>query len=453
MDNNNVIQDMFDELTFKDIVDKSKKLRDSIERGSKSLDLFPSLAQDIYASLYRNNPQLTNETPYGTEFNRKQVETFMEDQRFNDIRGYTVFDDFSSACAAHSIINEVIYRLENDEEFQKLAQQQNDMKKKKEEEKEQASEEMQQASKQMQNKIRQAIRAGVKEAQKEIDSNEEAFATIGWGKEDAEMKRMSFEDKELFLEKYNQVKDMAMYIGKYKDLATSSRVSRVKDVHTELCGVTMGNTITSALPQELVQLSHPILKYDVYRKMQERQLLQYELEMDSEKGEGSIICLLDDSGSMYHMDREKIARGIMFGLMKCAEKDRRNFACDIFAYSNNNFCREILKGKPSPQDVIDLLTVSFRGGTDYNTPLQFAIDKVRETAYRDADIVLITDGECGLTDIYINELNRLKNEFDCKITVILVGDGFFYEDNIKKWADFIYKDMKDETLTEIYKNL
>ena len=453
MENNNVIQDVFDELTFNEIVGKSQKLRDSIERGSKSLDLFPALAQDIYASLYRNNPQLTNETPYGTEFNRKQIETFMDDQRFMDIRGYTVLDDFSSACATHSIMGEVISRLENDEEFKNLAQQQNDMKNKTEEEQQEASEQMQQASGMMQNKIRQAIRMGVKEAQKEIEENEEAFSTIGWGDEDGELKRMSFEDKELFLEKYNQVKDMARFIGKYKDLANSSRVSRVKDVHTELCGVTMGNTITSALPQELVQLSHPLLKYEVYRKMQERQLLQYELEMDSEKGEGSIICLVDDSGSMYRDDREQIARGVMFGLMKCAEKDKRNFACDIFAYSYDNFYCDIPKGKPTPQNVIDLLSVSFQGGTDYNKPLQFAIDKVTESPYKDADIVLITDGECCVTDSYIKELNKLKDERDCKITVILVGNGFFYMNNIKKWADFIYKDMNDETLTEIYKNL
>ena len=452
LENNNVIQDMFDEITFKEIVNKSKKLKDSIERGKRSLDLFPALAQDIYASLYRNDPQLTDEIPYGTEFNRKNIETFMDDQRFLDIRGYSVLDDFSSASASYAIMSEIIYRLENDEEFKKLAQQQNDMKNKKDEDKSEASEQMTSASSQMQNKIRQAMRMAIKQAQEEMEEQGEAFSAIGWGKEDGEFKRMSFEDKELFLEQYKKVKDMARDIGKYKDLATSSRVSRVKDIRTELCGVTMGNEITKALPQELVQLSHPTLKYDMYRKMQEKQLLQYELEMDEERGEGSIICLIDDSGSMYP-ELEIVARGIMFGLIKCAEKDKRNFACDIFASANNNFYCEILKGKPSPKDVIDLLTTSFQGGTNYEAPVQFAMNKIREHGFKDADVVLITDGECELSDEKIKELNELKKELDFKVTTILINGGRWVSDNLKKWSDSVYMDYKDETLEQVYKSL
>lgn len=456
MKDNNIIQDMFDELTFKEIVGKSKKLQESIERGTRSLDLFPALAQDLYASLYRNDPQLTDEPPYGTEFNRKNIETFMEDQRFTDIRGYSVLDDFSSASATYAIMDEIIYRLENDEEFKNLAQQQNDMKNKKDEDKGEASQQMKQASNQMQNKIRQALRVGIKQAQQELQKNEEAFASIGWGKEDGEMKKMSFEDKDLFIQQYKKVQDMAKYIGKYKDLASSSRVSRVKDIRTELCGVTMGNNITRALPQELIQLSHPLLKYDVYRKMQERQLLQYELEMEETRGEGSIVCLVDDSGSMYP-ELEPIARGIMFGLMKCAEKDNRNFSCDIFSSSRNNFTRDILKGKPSPKDVIDLLSVSFEGGTDYGQPLRFALDKITESEFKDGDIVLITDGECALSTNIINEIVDVKEKYDCKITTVLVGDAannrWIDMDNLRKWSDYIYTDLGDETLTEIYKNM
>ena len=453
LENNNVIQDMFDEITFKEIVNKSEKLRDGIERGKRSLDLFPALAQDIYASLYRNDPQLTDEIPYGTEFNRKNIETFMDDQRFLDIRGYSVLDDFSSASATYAIMDEVIYRLENDEEFKKLAQQQNDMQNKDDEDKSEASEQMTSASSQMQNKIRQAMRTAIKQAQQELEEQEEAFSTIGWSKEDGELKRMSFEDKDMFLEQYKKVKEMAKYIGKYKDLATSSRVSRVKDIRTELCGVTMGNEITRALPQELVQLSHPVLKYDMYRKMQEKQLLQYELEMNEERGEGAIICLVDDSGSMYP-ETEKIARGIMFGLMKCAEKDKRNFSCDIFSSSYDNFYCDIPKGKPSPQNVIDLLTTSFQGGTNYEKPLNFAMNKIKEDGFKDADIVLITDGECDLSQGSIEMLNKFKNELDFKISTILInGGGCYVSDNLKKWSDYVYQDLKDETLTEVYKSM
>jgi uncharacterized protein with von Willebrand factor type A (vWA) domain len=215
----------------------------------------------------------------------------------------------------------------------------------------------------------------------------------------------------------------------------------------------MGNEITRALPQELVQLSHPVLKYDMYRKMHEKQLLQYELEMNEERGEGAIICLVDDSGSMYPY-YEPIARGIMFGLMKCAEKDKRNFACDIFSSSYNNFYVDIPKGKPTPKNVIDLLTVSFEGGTNYEKPLNFAMNKIKGQGFKDADIVLITDGECDLSQGSIEMLNKFKGELDFKVSTILInGGGCYVSDNLKKWSDYVYQDLKDETLTEVYKSM
>ena len=122
----NVIQDKFDELTWNDLRKKSEVLTQRINEGQDYLDLFPELAQDIFASLYKGEPSLTEEVPYGTDLNRKQVETLMESEQYDSIRSYTTFDDFSSALAAGDVMSTIIQKFRDDEEMRKLAQQQND---------------------------------------------------------------------------------------------------------------------------------------------------------------------------------------------------------------------------------------------------------------------------------------------------------------------------------------
>ena len=451
----NVMQDTFDRLTWEDLRKKSDVLTQRVIEGQEYLDLFPELAQDLFASLYKGEPTLTEDTPKGTELNRKQVETFMEDQRYDEIRAYTTFDDFSSALACSDVMSTVIQKFKDDEELRKLAEEQNKQGKGDSDDGDSNDGDGQDFSNkvnQASSKIRQAIKQGLKKAQKKAEENEEAFEMLGCGTESTERKKMSFEDKELLLEQYRKVKDMAKWIGKYRNLSTSARSERISSTRTELCGVTMGNEITRALPQELANLNHPVLKYDFFRKMQEHQLLQYELEVNEPTGKGSIVCLVDDSGSMYN-DLEPIARGIMFGLLECAKKDNRNFAVDIFANGwDNNFCMDIPNGNYTSKQMMELLSVSYCGGTSYNEPLRYAMDTIGKDKFKNADIVMITDDACRLSDAFVSKLAKFKEEHDVKVTMINVS-GYLDKEDIKRWVDNVYMDMGDDSITEVYKNV
>lgn len=443
----NVIQDTFDVLTWEDLRKKSDVLTQKVVEGQDYTDVFPALAQDIFASLYKGEPTLTEETPHGTEMNRQHVQSLMESEQYDSIRAYTTFDDFSSALACSDVMSSVI------EEFKK-----NPPPKHPQDEPQDGDGDGDgngdgkgngnMPTPQM---IRQAIRRGIKKAEQRAEENEEAFEALGCGNESGERKNMSFEDKETLLEQYRLVKNMAKYIGKYRNLSTSARTERISSTRTELCGVTMGNEVTRALPQELCNLNHPVLQYDFFRKMQEHQLLQYELEVNEPTGMGSIVCLVDDSGSMYS-ENEYLARGIMFGLLECAKKDKRNFAVDIFSYGSDNFCMEIPEGKYTPKQMIDLLSVSYGNGTSFEEPLQYAIDTISKDKFKDADIVIVTDDACHLSDSFVEKLKKFKEEHDVKVTMINVS-GYLNEKDIKRWVDSVYMDMGDDSITEVYKNI
>lgn len=446
----NIMSDTFDRLAWEGLRKKSDVLTQKVCEGLEYSDVFPNLAQDIFSSLYKGDPVLTEETPQGTELNRRHLEALMESEEYDNVRTYTMFDDFSSALAASDIMTGVI------EEFQKNPPPKPPKGGDGGDEGGDDEGKGGDPAPVSPHIIRQAIRRGVKKAEKRAEENEEIFAALGCGTESAERKKMSFEDKENLLEQYRKVQKMAQYIGKYRNLSTSARSERVKDTKTELCGVTMGNSVIHALPQELSNLNHPVLQYEFFRKMQEHQLLQYELEVDDPVGMGSIVCLVDDSSSMYpsygSQNNEAIARGIMFGLLECAKKDKRNFAANIFSYGNDNFSMEIPEGQYTPNQMLELLTISYCGGTSYEEPLTFAMETIGKDKFKNADIVMITDDCCRLSDKFIEKLNQFKKEHDVKVTMINIG-GYIDSENTKQWVDNIYKDMGDETITEVFKGV
>ena len=456
-DQNNVVHDSFDKILFEEIQKQGKKITADIKRGTSLLKAFPALAEDVFNSLYKLEPTLTDYTPFGTEMNRKQVESFMESSQYESLRDYTRLDDFYSASAFSTILEEVITKLQEDEELKKLAQQQNQMSDKNKDGSPKSDKQKQQDQQQATNnankasgKIRQAIRQGIKRATKEAEDNSETIEGLGWGSESGEFKRMSFDDKETLIKQLAKVKDMAKVIGRMKALAVASHASKIKSNQIELCGVTMGDNIAKALPQELAELNPPLLKYNFFRKFSEKQLLQYELKRNEKQGKGHIICLVDDSGSMYP-NNNVLAKGAMFGLMECAKKDKRNFACDIFSSRNEEYRKEVLGGKATIQDTMDLLTASYGNGTDYDKPMEYALDLITKSEFKKADIVIITDGCCDLSPAIIKKVNEMRKETETK--VIAISFDSYAKQGLSEWCDSIYTDLGDESLSEIYKEV
>lgn len=462
---NNIVQDSFDELIFNDTLDSSPELKEIVKDGSKVLKTFPELSKDIFASLYKLDPHLTKDTPMGTELNRKQVETFMENNQYQEIRDYTTLDDYSAGMACITVVKEVCDRIKEDEELKKLAQEQNEQDNKPNDKnedgspksKEQKQQEQEQKQQQMKNnvnkaasKIRRAVRAGMEKAKKEAEDNNNNMEAMGWGSDKGEFKRLPFREKQTLLEQLKKMADIVKIIGRMKQLAITSHASKIKSNQVELCGVTMGNNIEKALPQEISKLNHPVLKYDFFRKLAEHQLLQYELKRNEKMGKGHIVCLVDDSGSMYGGQRE-LAKGAMFALLETAKTDKRNFACDTFASAGEEYRKEILHGEATMKDTMDLLTASLNGGTSYEGPVQWGIDKCKENEYKNADIVLITDGCCDLSNDMIEKLNKFKKETGTRFITITIG-GYKLE-HLKRFSDSVYTDLGMDTMSEVMKEL
>lgn len=236
--------------------------------------------------------------------------------------------------------------------------------------------------------------------------------------------RISYEDKKDALKRIrasDKLKKFAQLIGRFKKLAIQEQKRKVPDGKAVIKDVTVGNDLEKILPSELMLLGHPIAKRLFKMKYTEKQLLQYEKDAFENVGKGPIIALLDVSGSMSG-EREMWSKALALALLEVAQKQKRHFACCHFT-AKLEHTWEIPAGSLKPQDIFDIAEKFAGGGTFFDPPIEWSMKIIQQDRFKKADIVLVTDGDAGLTDEVIEKFNALKKEKQFKLRSVLIDVG------------------------------
>jgi uncharacterized protein with von Willebrand factor type A (vWA) domain len=72
--------------------------------------------------------------------------------------------------------------------------------------------------------------------------------------------------------------------------------------------------------------------------------------------------------------------------------------------------------------LLDVMGQSFDGGTDVQTPMERAIDLVQTTGWVEADLLIVSDGEFGVTHGTLAQLRDAKQRLALRVHGILIGD-------------------------------
>ncbi|RKJ30482.1 hypothetical protein D7X33_41440, partial [Butyricicoccus sp. 1XD8-22] len=90
--------DSFDKRRFGQIYDMSKGLKE-LQAAEEEIPLFKELLGDIWASLYKMNPELKNEDDIGEHLqpNKQLIERLMNEESYQEYRETTRLDDLISA--------------------------------------------------------------------------------------------------------------------------------------------------------------------------------------------------------------------------------------------------------------------------------------------------------------------------------------------------------------------
>ena len=237
-----------------------------------------------------------------------------------------------------------------------------------------------------------------------------------------------------------KLKKLARMVGRMKFHALALRKKIFERSSEEVLEVERGDFLNCLLPHELLTLHHPVLRKDFYRRFLDQELLQYSLRGIEEKGKGPMVVCLDGSSSMAG-EKEIWSKAVTLTLLEIARRQRRLFRSICFASEETPL--QILDMNPREHyevetgKVMDLAEYFPGGGTDFQKPLDAALDCLKKSRYKKGDIVFITDGECQVTAEWAERFRGEKEKLGFSLFSILIDMGPSSLGTLREFSDRI----------------
>ncbi len=476
--------DEYDRLAFQNVKEHSEKIKKTEQEAKKELPSFSYLMQDIYSCLYKIRPMFNKKIPTPAIFHKTLIEQMLKTSEYKKLHELTKLDEFSSAVATATMSQAILkslseqqkkelkqqYKLEQElQDLQSKADSLKDLikKAKTKKDKNKLAKAIAKTQKQIQktkkkiskskpkidpNQLRRIIRKASDKAREDAENLQTVF---DWGLNPGQIQKIPAEEKIRLAERImssSKLKRIAEIAGRFQRLAIYKQETKIKHGRDEVVDTELGNDLARVVPSELAYLTNPATKLLFYRKFVEKELLQYRLIGTEKQAKGPIVVCIDNSGSMKG-ENEIWSKAVMLGLLTIAQKQKRSFVVIHFgsyteiqtwAFPNNN--------PPTIKELIEILEFFFGGGTDFETPLKAALNYIKiEKDFKKADVIFITDGECNVSDSFLEQFRKEKKSLEFKVYTILVD---CYTDTVKKFSDTVLHiddlEHDEEILDAIY---
>ena len=232
--------------------------------------------------------------------------------------------------------------------------------------------------------------------------------------------------------------ELARLVGRFKQDARALRRRTLDRGVAEAYDIERGSDLGRLIPSELLALHHPGLRDDFRRRILEGEVLQYRLREDEQKGKGPMVVCIDVSSSMQG-DKELWAKAVSLTLMDIARRQRRLFRAVLFSSGPESLRVLDLNNKrryqPELTKVLEMAEYFPGGGTDFQTPIDAAIELLEDKKLKRGDIVVITDGECQVAPEWLSVLRERKEELKFSIFAVLVDVGSSELSTLAQFSD------------------
>ena len=204
----------------------------------------------------------------------------------------------------------------------------------------------------------------------------------------------------------------------------------IKRNENEVMGIHKSNDLIRLLPSELVNFEDEDLEYLFYSKYLEESLLTYEIagkskekiEFEEEKvmKKGPVVACLDTSGSMDGIPIFK-AKALLLTVAGILEKENRSL--HIILFGSTGQIKELnIENRNDSGNLLKFLNNGFNGGTDFETPLKRGFEIIKaKGSYKKADMLMITDGLCSISNEFNEVLEKEKVELGFMIYTVICG--------------------------------
>ena len=287
----------------------------------------------------------------------------------------------------------------------------------------------------------QAVHRAVKQAAQDMD--EQSKSLNGWGLSPGALQRVPPEERLALAQRVMQsqkLRRLAGLVGRFRNLAIAAQAEKTERAPGQIEGIELGGDVSRMLPSELALLHHPVLRRDLYRRLAERQVMQYRMTGRRKQALGPLIACYDESSSMSG-EKEIWAKAVVLALLFIARRQRRPFAAIAFASASQIRIKIIERPELATMaDVLEIAELFLSGGTDFQRPLTEARQIIEAGGrFERADVVFVTDGLCRITDEFLAEFDAFKKRTGTRVFAVLVDVGQNAETSVRQWADQVHR--------------
>ncbi len=228
-------------------------------------------------------------------------------------------------------------------------------------------------------------------------------------------------------------------VGRFRMAAISSRGERMRHGVDEFYEIECGADLARLIPVEMSALAVPLLKKDFFRRYHERRLLCYHLRRNDPGERGPLVVLVDVSYSM-HGEKELWGKAVALAMRELAWRKRRH--CAVIEFGARDDPLLMLRFPPGVErldDVVRMAEFFLGGGTDFVKPLEAALEVLKSREYREADIVLISDGDCPLEKQWVDAFRREKRRAGFNLYTVLTDVGHATTRYVSSFSDEIIR--------------
>lgn len=231
------------------------------------------------------------------------------------------------------------------------------------------------------------------------------------------------------LQQNHAIKELVHKMGRAYISEEKKKQARLPQASkSEVHGTHRSDDLARLLPTELVNLEEDALETLFYARFLEQNLMTYELQGVTltqgerleleQKRTGPVVACLDTSGSMSGAPLLK-ARALLLAVSAIVQQERRSL--HVLLFGDSGEVREFaMTEENNAAGLLHFLRQDFGGGTDFETPLNRACEVIaQDKGYEKADILMISDGDCTLSDDYIERLQTRKQMLDCSVYSVL----------------------------------
>jgi uncharacterized protein with von Willebrand factor type A (vWA) domain len=278
--------------------------------------------------------------------------------------------------------------------------------------------------------------AAVKQAQEQVKDISDTVQA--WGLEPGELTRDSFAEVQAILERIKRnpnLKQFSRLLGRLRQIAARKAKSKDKGEGIRVTTTETGRDLKRAVPSELVALSHSALAVKAKMRWARGELRLRGQKTKRKLGHGPVVVLEDASGSMDGV-KQQWTKALVLALAYFARLQRRSFGWALFD-TYVRVSHAYPQGALSAKDMIEIAESRAGGGTDFERPLRKAVEMIQKEGLRKADILLVTDGMCAISDAFLKELKAVKKALEVQIFTVLVNVGDTTDATVKEFSDRI----------------